>query len=84
LEEKKVTRIGMARFIEENCLSCGICVNKCPTGALTMMAAGGKNLPYLDGQYCIGCGACKFSCPAPNKAFDIIPVFEQIEATQKK
>ncbi|MDR3112170.1 MAG: 4Fe-4S binding protein [Elusimicrobiota bacterium] len=81
LEEKKITRIGMAVFNYETCLKCKICYAKCPTGAIKLNENG---FPLLEGQYCIGCGSCQYNCPAKGEKYPavrIVASFAQAEAT---
>ncbi len=44
----------------ETCTRCGVCVEACPVGAVSLDAEGG--LPAFSGD-CIGCWACFNNCP---------------------
>ena len=44
---------------EENCIACGICVEKCPVKAISMQAEKAK----INMQECIRCGTCHSVCP---------------------
>jgi ferredoxin len=44
----------------ELCKVCGICVERCPSAALTM---GEQDVPKADLDRCIGCGVCASGCP---------------------
>ena len=44
---------------EEQCIACGICVEKCPVGAISMQAEKVK----INIQECIRCGTCHDVCP---------------------
>ena len=75
LENKKLTQIGKAKFIKENCIveiektECGACSEHCPTKAVKMIPYNNLHLPEVKEEYCIGCGACEFACPTiPYKA----------------
>ena len=70
LKSKKLSQLGKAKFIKENCIvytegtDCGACSEHCPTKAVSMVPF--KNnlvIPQVTEEYCIGCGACEFSCP---------------------
>ena len=55
-------------FHYENCVSCSICVQTCPAGALDLTKPGRsgryRNLfPELVNERCIGCALCVKSCP---------------------
>lgn len=67
LEEKQKTRIAIASFKKEICTRCETCVQKCPTGAISL---DDKKEPILDATKCIGCNKCAKSC-----RFDAIEVF---------
>ena len=43
------------------CTSCGVCIDRCPTKALTMT---GEEGPQLNLDRCIGCGVCASGCPS--------------------
>ena len=44
------------------CTACGVCVEKCQTGAMKL--DGEKEIPGVDLTRCLGCGLCVASCPA--------------------
>ena len=55
-------------FHYKNCVSCSICVQTCPVGALDLTRPGKsgryRNLfPELVNERCIGCALCAKSCP---------------------
>ena len=76
LEAKKLTQLGKANFIKDNCIvktektACGACSESCPTKAVYMIPYEGSLLiPEVNNDICIGCGHCEFSCPTtPYKA----------------
>ncbi|HPN37285.1 MAG TPA: 4Fe-4S binding protein [Melioribacteraceae bacterium] len=76
LSDKKLTQIGIAKFVEKNCIvytestDCGACSEHCPTKAVKMEPIGGGLVaPKVYPEYCIGCGACEYACPTkPYKA----------------
>jgi Fe-S-cluster-containing hydrogenase component 2 len=49
----------MFKVDKEKCTGCGICVNACPTGAISMVS--GK--AQIDQDECINCGDCVQACP---------------------
>jgi polyferredoxin/NAD-dependent dihydropyrimidine dehydrogenase PreA subunit len=76
LEAKKLTQIGKAKFIKENCIvetektACGACSESCPTKSCHMVPfEGNLVIPEITEDICIGCGHCEFACPVtPYKA----------------
>ncbi len=44
--------------VNEQCISCGLCVEKCPNGALFL-----QDKIELIESMCEGCGLCKYVCP---------------------
>ncbi|MCE5345648.1 MAG: 4Fe-4S binding protein [Bacteroidales bacterium] len=76
LEAKKLTQIGKAIFIKDNCIvktektACGACSESCPTKAVHMIPyEGNLVIPEVTDNICIGCGHCENSCPTvPYKA----------------
>ena len=48
--------------------SCGNCADKCPVGAIQMVACDPNDekshyMPVVNESKCIGCGACEYYCP---------------------
>ena len=77
LDTKKLTQLGIAKFIKENCIvhtdktDCGACSEHCPTKAVKMVPyeEGDLVIPEVEDEICIGCGACEYACPTtPYKA----------------
>jgi ferredoxin len=76
LEAKKLTQIGKAKFIKDNCIvktektACGACSESCPTKAVHMIPyEGNLVIPETKDDICIGCGHCEYACPTvPYKA----------------
>ena len=76
LEAKKLTQLGKAVFIKDNCIvntektACGACSESCPTKAVHMVPFEGRLvIPETKDEICIGCGHCEFACPTtPYKA----------------
>ena len=49
----------MIRIEKERCTGCGICIRKCPFGALKME----EGVPVVSDS-CLECNACANECPA--------------------
>jgi len=49
----------VAQIDKDWCSGCGICVETCPFGALTLAS----DTAQLDWNKCMGCGACQGRCP---------------------
>jgi len=92
LETKKLTQLGKANFIKENCIvhtdktDCGACSEHCPTKAVKMVPyEGSLVIPEVEEKICIGCGACEFACPTtPYKAIYVDGNLEHILAEKPK
>ncbi|MCL2079221.1 MAG: 4Fe-4S binding protein [Oscillospiraceae bacterium] len=50
----------MAHTINDQCVSCGVCVGECPVDAISS----GSSQYVIDEGVCIDCGACVGACPA--------------------
>lgn len=59
-EWKERTR-GHIRIEGENCIACGICAKKCPTGAIEVDRT--ERTWAIKRMQCIQCGECVDSCP---------------------
>ena len=75
VEDKKLTQIGKARFIKDDCIvitkkkDCAACAEHCPTKAVRMVPYENLRLPEVNNDICVGCGACEHACPVePNRA----------------
>jgi anaerobic sulfite reductase subunit C len=49
----------MPAFNSKTCISCGVCAQVCPTGAIVME----NFFPVLDSELCSRCGDCLSACP---------------------
>lgn len=49
----------LANVNDEDCIGCGICVEKCPMEAIKLE----DNIANIDENRCIGCGVCVHHCP---------------------
>ena len=72
LAEKQKTQIGLAVINENTCIKCGLCVMKCPRGAISKEDG---SFPLINTDECIGCGACQNACPV--KAITVMPIEQQ-------
>ncbi|MDL2314262.1 4Fe-4S binding protein, partial [Desulfovibrio sp. OttesenSCG-928-C14] len=68
---KEVPPSALKPSVDEKCTLCGLCVENCPTRALSL----GKTL-QRDAALCISCAACISVCPEQAQAFRG-PAFEQ-------
>ena len=64
--------IGLAVINENTCIKCGLCVLKCPRGAISKEDG---SFPLINTDECIGCGACQNACPV--KAITVMPIEQQ-------
>lgn len=69
INEQQIFATHPSNFIPsfelENCVSCGICADKCHIHAISMTDLGnGIEVPVLKSEICIGCGVCSAACPS--------------------
>ncbi len=50
----------VAKIDQETCVSCGVCVEKCPFDSIHLE----QDLAWVNPVGCMGCGACLASCPS--------------------
>ncbi len=62
----------MPYVVTDQCISCGVCVAGCETGAITE----GDTQSHIDITVCIECGSCQINCPS-----DAIIFVEETETT---
>ena len=48
----------VCRVDHESCVSCGLCEERCPAGAIAVV-----DQAQVDGLRCLGCGVCTLACP---------------------
>ena len=56
----------------EECISCGVCIERCPVNAIAEDENGKSK---VDRAKCIGCGVCVIGCPTD--AIEMVPVSEE-------
>ncbi|MDP7265179.1 MAG: 4Fe-4S dicluster domain-containing protein, partial [Candidatus Thermoplasmatota archaeon] len=49
-----------------HCLGCGVCLGRCPVGALSLEDLGGREKVRVDEELCIVCRKCLGPCPVEN------------------
>jgi ferredoxin len=49
----------VAYFINEECISCGVCETECPVSCISV----GSDIYVIDPDICTECGACANVCP---------------------
>jgi len=50
----------IAEINEEDCVGCGVCVEKCPMETIDLV----DDIAIINTEKCIGCGACVHQCPS--------------------
>jgi Pyruvate/2-oxoacid:ferredoxin oxidoreductase delta subunit len=64
----------------ERCTGCGVCIDRCPPGALKM---GEGNVPALDQDRCFGCAVCASGCAEEAIAMEARPDWPEPPKTVK-
>jgi NADH:ubiquinone oxidoreductase subunit F (NADH-binding)/NAD-dependent dihydropyrimidine dehydrogenase PreA subunit/(2Fe-2S) ferredoxin len=50
--------------VTEDCVGCGLCVQECPNGAITLIGKEASRSAVIHDGVCIQCGACVEACPS--------------------
>jgi ferredoxin len=65
---------------KEECVGCGICVDKCPVGSITLR----DGVAFIDMTSCIHCGVCHTACPRGAVEHDSEKIPEEVRANVAK
>lgn len=65
----------------ERCTGCGICIDRCPPGALKVEE--GDDTPRLDPDRCFGCAVCASGCPEEAIEMEANPLWPEPPKTMK-
>src|SRR6056297_2727211 len=65
---------------KEDCVGCGICVDKCPVGSITLT----DGVASIDMTNCIHCGVCHSACPRGAVEHDSEKIPEEVRANVDK
>lgn len=57
--EPEKRKKSIATVDSDLCTGCGVCVDMCPMGAISLR----DNIAQVDIQKCTGCGICEDECP---------------------
>ena len=60
----------------ESCVACGVCVEECPVGAISLV----EEVAEINDEECIHCGRCHDVCPNEAVRHDGEKIPEEIEA----
>jgi len=59
---------GMLPIVNEaSCVACGVCVEVCPRGAITIE----EGVSHINRELCAGCGDCMMRCTTSSISFDL-------------
>lgn len=61
---------------KEYCIACGVCLNECPVGAISME----DHTAQIDEKACIRCGRCHDVCPEEAVRHDSERIPGEVEA----
>lgn len=62
----RIDMAGNVRIDQQRCKGCGLCIDVCPNGCITVAEVTNDNgyLPAkVDCEHCSGCGLCGTICP---------------------
>ncbi len=62
----------------EDCTNCGLCIEVCPTEAISTQEIDGKVVAVINPDECTNCGLCIETCPT--EAISEVPI-EKVETT---
>ncbi len=65
---------------KEDCVGCGVCVEKCPVGAISLE----EGVAVINMSNCIRCGVCHNVCPKGAVRHDSEKIDEEVEENVRK
>ncbi|MCL2804826.1 MAG: electron transport complex subunit RsxC [Treponema sp.] len=75
---------------ERNCIRCGKCVDRCPSGLIPtelnadILKEDGEAFVRHNGLDCIECGSCSYICPAKRRLSQAIRTIRRVELAKLK
>lgn len=61
---------GSVRIDQRECVTCGTCVNLCPTGAITRRIESERLAHHFSSALCVNCRLCQEACPQQVVSFE--------------